>query len=527
MQHSRPSLSLYVSVAAAVLAAAVSIATPVVSPEQVVIVTEQAWEAFNWASFDQDKIVSYGDFQYAVFWAADRVLSVARRSLRDNTVQVVRLDAYRLAENLAEAQQRNGHRNTVIGLSPRDGRLHLAWDHHNNDLNYTRSRPGLVTEPPERMCVNDFEPRQPIREDAPQRVTYPRFFNDHDDGLYFFYRSGGSGSGNSALFAYDQDAGLWRMISDCLLSLEGTYPDWDNSTSRNAYLHDLLFDAAGRLHITWVYREQSRSWASNHDLHYAYSDDRGRTWKNNNGALIADTVAGERITIDSPGIVVYEIPVYSWLMNQGAMALDSRNQPHVATYHMEEPFVPEVLRHDPPAEARERLRYFHYWRDPSGAWRRSQPLPMLSSSSRPMLVVAPDDTLILYFASPQGFMAHVAHPVDNWAEWRTLQLTGPEITANDASKPDRRLLRDRGVLSFTVDPRAQTPGRGFAFVDFHIHALLSAITDPGIARNPVEHKTYMALVGVDSCLRPLIRTRPRTVQIGVYAYGSNFFLYSG
>ena len=459
-------------------------ATPVVKPASVVLVAEQAWDAFNWASFDQDKIVSYDDFQYTVFWGADRTLSVARRGLKDNAVQVIRLEAYRLAEGLAESQQRNGHRNTVIGLSPGDGRLHLAWDHHNNDLNYTRSRAGLVTEPPEQMGLEDFEPRQPILEGTPQRVTYPRFFNDHEERLYFFYRSGGSGSGNSVLFEYDHESSLWRMISDCLLSLEGAYPVWSNSTSRNAYLHDLLFDASGRLHLTWVYREESRSWATNHDLHYAYSDDQGRTWNNNQGLPIADTGKGERITIDSPGVVVYEIPVYSWLMNQGAMTLDSRNQPHVATYHMQEPFAPEVLQHDPPAEVRHRLHYFHYWRDPSGAWHRSQPLPMLSSSSRPMLVAAPDDSLILYFPSPRGFMAYVAHPRDSWTEWTLLQLTGPELTANDASKPDRRLLRERGTLSFTVDPKGLEPGRGFAIVDFNIPALLSAIETADAVRNP-------------------------------------------
>lgn len=456
--------------------AAVEAKPPVLGPDQVVVVEEQAWAPFNWASFDQDKIVSWKDHQYTVYWAADRVLTVARRCLRSNQVQTARLEDHVLAAGRPEDQQRNGHRNTVLGISPGDGRLHLAWDHHANDLNYTRSRHGLLTEPPERIRAADFEPRQAVAPDAPQRVTYPRFFNGPDETLYFFYRSGSSGRGNIALFQYDFSHGRWDMVSDCLFGQEGVYPAWDNSDSRNAYMHDLLFDATGRLHITWVYREAGRTWASNHDLHYAYSDDRGRSWKNNAGTPIADTRRGERIVLDSPGIVVSDIPVFSWLMNQCAMTLDSNNQPHVATYHMAEPFRPQDLQHNPPPDALHRLNYYHYWRDAQGAWHRSQPLPMPLPPRRPMIVAAPDDTMIVYFAANEGFQAHVARAADRWNRWKTLHLTGPEYTVNDATKPDRRLLRDRNILSFTVDPNGQKLGRGIAIVDFCLDRLQAAFT---------------------------------------------------
>jgi hypothetical protein len=447
----------------------------ILGPDRVVVVEQQAWSAFNWASFDQDKIVSWQGYQYTVYWAADRVLTVARRCLASDTVQRVRLDQYVLAAGFPAQQQNNGHRNTVLGISPGDGRLHLSWDHHNNDLNYTRSRAGWLTEPPELISAADFEPRQPVAPGAPQRVTYPRFFNGPDETLYFFYRSGGSGAGNIALFQYDASSGQWQIISQRLFGQEGTYPAWNHSTSRNAYMHDLLFDATGRLHITWVYREAGRTWASNHDLHYAFSDDRGRTWKNNAGVTIADTRQGQRIVLDSPGIVVCQIPVFSWLMNQCAMTLDSHNQPHVATYHMAEPFEPEDLQHNPPLDEQHRLNYYHYWRDADGVWHRSQPLPLPLPRRRPMIIAAPDDTMIIYFATHEGFQAHVARAADRWSQWKTVHLTGPELTVNDATKPDRRLLRDRNILSFTADPNGQQPGRGMAIVDFCVDRLVDAL----------------------------------------------------
>ena len=456
------------------LAVPASLYAEALSPDRVAVVDDSVWPHVTWAAFDQDKVVSFGDYQYSIYWNAHRVLTVVRRDLQSDETQTVTLDEYVLAEGMPLRQQRNGHRNTVLGISPHDGRLHMAWDHHVNDLNYTRTRSGFLTEPPAEMTADDFEPRQPIMDGAPQRVTYPRFLNDHEDNLYFVYRSGASGGGNTVFFEYDATAGNWSMITDRLFGLRGTYAPWNDSQSRNAYMHDLLFDGEGRLHITWVYREWAGSWASNHDLHYAYSDDQGRTWKNNAGELIADTRKGEEITIDSPGIVVRDIPVFSWLMNQGSMALDSNNNPHVATFHREEPYEPENLEHSPPAEVRRQLTYYHYWRDNDGEWHRGDPLPMLGGG-RPQIVSAPDDTLIIYFRTREGFFAYVARSGDNWKQWERVRLTGPEFTGNNTSisKPDRRRFHEEKILSFTADSNPEE-GRGYAFLDFSLERIIKA-----------------------------------------------------
>ena len=443
-----------------------------IAPDQAVPVEAEAWPHFNWMSFDQEKVVSYGGYQYSVFWDADRRLTLARRNLETDSVQTLHFPDYLLAEGLGERQKRNAHRNIVAGISPGDGRLHLSWDHHNDDLNYTRSNEGFLAEAPEEMSLDDFEEKQELLDGAPQGVTYPRFFNDPDDTLFFFYRSGGSGRGDIAIFEYEHNQGEWSMISDRLFGREGVYPEWDDSDSRNAYMHDLLFDDTGRLHITWVYRETYETWASNHDLHYAYSDDHGRSWKNNSGETIADTQKGEQITIVSPGIVVFEIPVFSWLMNQCGMTLDSRNRPHVATFHMEEPFEPEQVRHDPPEEDHDRLNYYHYWRDDDGKWHRSDPLPLPLPRRRPMIVAAPDDTILIYFATEKGFMAHAARAENEWQDWKSLRLTASYYRVNDVSKPDFRRLREDNILSFTADPKALEEGSGFAFLDFSIERLL-------------------------------------------------------
>jgi len=431
-------------------------------------IDEEVW-SWNWASWDQEKIATSGHFQYTVFWDAEGVFVLARRDLRDHTVQTLRLPECTLASN-------DPHRNTCLGISPADGRLHLSWDHHNNPLRYARSRPGFLTDPPQRITAGDIGPQQPIAGDgsATSRVTYPRFFNDRGGNLFLFYRQGGSGNGDNYLHRYDAAGGKWSLAGR-VFSSRGTYGPWNDSTSRNAYFHDLLFDADNRLHATWVYREAGATWASNHDLHYAYSDDGGRTWHNNAGQKIADAPAGDPIELADPGIVVREIPVFSWMMNAGCMALDSKNRPHVMTYKLPSPRKPEELRHDPPPEIAKDLRFVHYWRADDGTWQGGEPVepgPGNGNVRRGDMLFGPDDTLYFYYADRQhgGFRCLEARADDRWQTWRSYPLplsdvTGkdalPEVTGKDASKHDRYRWAEEGILSFT----AQFGRQGFGTVD--------------------------------------------------------------
>jgi hypothetical protein len=319
------------------------------------------------------------------------------------------------------------------------------------------------------MTADDIEPEQPITQQSSvvSRVTYPRFFNDAKGHLFLFYRQGGSGSGDNYLYRYDADTETWTAVGK-VFSSRGTYAPWNGSRSRNAYFHDLLFDANNRLHATWVYREISGTWASNHDLHYAYSDDGGRTWRNNAGLQIANLAEGDPIELDDQGIVVREVPVFSWIMNAGCMALDSKNRPHVLTYKLPAPRKPEKLRHNPPPEILERLRVVHYWRAEDGTWCGGQPIAAGAEHGRVArgeAVFDADDTLYFFYqpkGSKSGFCCLEAGAAEQWQRWRSYPLTGPEIAGRDASKHDRRRWAEDGVLSLT----AQLGRQGFAIVDF-------------------------------------------------------------
>jgi len=93
---------------------------------------------------------------------------------------------------------------------------------------------------------------------------------------------------------------------------------------------------------------------------------------------------------------------------------------------------------------------------------------------RPEIVVDKSDTLIIYWATPAGFHCYVAEAADSWKNTTLLRMTGPEFTAGDACKHDRRLLSDKGVLSFTADPAGGTEDDGYAILDFDLQSFRGA-----------------------------------------------------
>lgn len=416
---------------------------------------------WNWSAWDQDKVVTFGQFQYTVFWDEDMVLVIGRRDLDSGVSEKLRLEDYKLKNN-------DRHRNTCLGVS-KDGRLHLSWDHHNDPLRYTKTRAGFLNDPPERIQTSDFETAVGMLDDRSMetRVTYPRFLNDRNGELFFFYRIGASGNGDNYLHRYDANSGTWSRIG-MVFSRRGTYDPWESSTSRNAYFHDILFDKNNRLHATWTYREVGRTWASNHNLHYAYSDDHGVTWKNSHGELVANLEKNDPIELSDPGLMVVEIPVYSWLMNAGPMNLDSKNRPHVITFKCPEVQAKSAVQHSPTQAVRDSQVYVHYWRDDDGTFRGGQPIdPGPLGAKRGDFVFDREDNIFFFYTTDEGLRYFTARADDQWSNFSgPHKLTDDSFTAplRDATKHDRLRWQKEGILSITATPKSG----GFSILDFKL-----------------------------------------------------------
>ncbi len=211
----------------------------------------------------------------------------------------------------------DAHNVISIGLDGQ-GYLHVAWGMHGAPLAYARSdRPGSLT-------LGDIKPMvrtAALTQQAEARessVTYPQFLPTADGDLFFLYRHGRSGNGDVVLNRLDSRSQTWSRVADNLLGGEG---------QRSAYWQAVT-DDAGRLHLSWTYRETSDV-MTNWDVMYAVStDDTATKWARSDGsrydALPITVQDAERVS---------EVPQQSNLINQTHMTLDDDGNPFIATYH--------------------------------------------------------------------------------------------------------------------------------------------------------------------------------------------------
>ena len=203
-----------------------------------------------------------------------------------------------------------------------DGFLHVAWDHHNNPLNYARgTAPGSLELGPHEAMTGALE----------NRVTYPAFLPLPGGDLLFFHRDGTSGRGNLVLNRYDVRARLWTQVHANLINGEG---------ARSAY-PAYTVDATGALHLAWVWRA-TPDVATNQDIAYARSADGGVTWTGADGRRLAVP-----FTAANADYALRVGPNRS-LMNPPSLAADSLGRPLIANYWTPEGSdVPQfhVLRH--------------------------------------------------------------------------------------------------------------------------------------------------------------------------------------
>ncbi|MHC4626954.1 MAG: BNR repeat-containing protein, partial [Planctomycetota bacterium] len=278
-------------------------------------------QCINGLSFQQDAIVTHGEHQYVVYYDGKRRVCLARRELPRGRWRIMRFADYDFKSN-------DAHNTISMGICPKDGTIHLAFDHHGHSLHYRVSRKDGAHNPTDAAwdtslfgpVISQLEAGKPIK------ITYPRFWQTPDGGLQFCYRRGGSGNGDRMLVDYDAESGLWvntRQID----SGRGLFQDsMGDSRSRCSYPNGYNYGPDGKLHATWVWRESSQG--SNHDLMYAYSRDRGRTWLNNKGEPL-----GGPPGLNSPGITVVPIDRLHGLMNTHGHAVDSKGRVHVVMWH--------------------------------------------------------------------------------------------------------------------------------------------------------------------------------------------------
>jgi hypothetical protein len=417
-------------------------------------------QAINGLAFQQDAVVTHGGYQYVGYYSGKRQVCIARRKLPAGNWETMRFKDYDFKSN-------DAHNTISIGVCPKDGTIHISFDHHNSGLHYRVSRKGIATRP-EAVTWGTalFGPvTGELEEGKAIEITYPRFLQTPDGGLQFCYRRGGSGDGDRMLADYDPKTGKWintRQID----SRNGVFTDAKGkSRSRCSYPNGYDYGPYGKLHATWVWRESSQG--ANHDLMYAYSEDRGRTWLNNAGQKLEGPPA-----VNSPGITVVNIPQTLGLMNTHGQAVDSEGRIHVVMWHCSVESLaaansrPGEHRWGPP-EAR---RYHHYWRDKDGKWERRE-LPGVAGN-RPKLFVDKNDNVYLVFRNNDLFVQSgdlviaTATAASRWTDWKVIHTEKGPFVNEMLADPYRWKMN--GILSVMVQgaPEKANEATSLRILDF-------------------------------------------------------------
>jgi hypothetical protein len=416
------------------LATPASAAAPTVALSRSTVLTTQGRTALtytgymNGESFQQDGIVTYGNRQYSAFWDQSGYVNLSRRQLPSGAWSNLRLTDYQTTST-------DSHNTISIGIAPADGTIHLGFDTHSSQFRYRKSVAGLATA--SSWSTSSFGAVQTRLTNATSMdvVTYPQFFAHPDGTLQLAIRTGYSGTGDEVLYEYRN--GAWSHIGEFI---DGT------TAGNNAYLFGIEYDdydtANPLLHVTWTVRETSNA-STNHDLYYAYSKDKGRTWRNNAGNVIA-TSGSSPLRSDAADLRVWGIAQNRGLINQESQVVDAGGIVHVLASHLPS----NAAGNSDFTAARESAVLVHYWRDKaSKVWHQTY-TPFLERSARGDIAVDSRDNLYVVSGDSSTRKLHIqtASKASSWSDW-ALRWTSSAIYYSDPLI-DHPRLKTQNVLSF-------------------------------------------------------------------------------
>jgi hypothetical protein len=271
------------------------------------VYVDEVWSGAS-AAFS---FVTRGDRQYVAYYAADRRLTVAVRSL--GTPSLGRDLKSRPNEGqwtyhkLDETAGWDSHNYIAMALDSQ-GHIHLSGNMHGIPLRYYRT-----TKPED---ITSLARVESMTGDNEQRVTYPKFFTGPKGEFLFSYRDGGSGNGSEIVNAYDVATRKWKRYIPTVL--------FDGQGEMNAYFTGPVRDRNGAFHYAWVWRD-TPDCATNHDVSYARSSNLLDFARSDGSPVRLPMTLGNAEVIDP-------VPVKSGLLNNVTLSCDSHDKPMI-TYH--------------------------------------------------------------------------------------------------------------------------------------------------------------------------------------------------
>ena len=268
------------------------------NPRAVPVARGWAKNSVNATIFRVNSVTTHEDTQYVAFYSEDACVMLAKRKLGRTNWQI--------SKTQYKGDTKDAHNGISIAVDG-NGILHMSWDHHCDPLRYCRGTAAGSLELTDEI---------PMTGQNEKKVTYPEFYNLPNGDLLFLYRDGSSGRGNTMLNRYDLKTGNWSAVQHPLIDGQG---------ERNAYTNQIAVDKYGTWHISWCWRETGDV-ATNHDICYAKSTDKGKTWRKSTGEEYRLPISAQNAEY------ACRIPQKSELINQTSMTADSKGRPLISTY---------------------------------------------------------------------------------------------------------------------------------------------------------------------------------------------------
>jgi hypothetical protein len=218
-----------------------------------------------------------------------------------------------------------------------------------------------------------------------------------------------------------------------------------------AYINGMTYDKFGKLHVTWCWRDDFGG-GSNHDFYYAYSEDHGRTWKNDKGNAGATTDNMEPVYDNKTGgclgqtkkaFMVEEIAYNRGYINQETQDVDSKGRIFAVNSHIPDGQGPDSNW----ANSRTKSRLYLRFLKEDGTWVKRMITcdgNSINSTRRVHLAIDSYDNA---YVIANGAGVFVGSPDDDYTNWKKISEDGKD---GYYSEPliDRPLLKNNGILSF-------------------------------------------------------------------------------
>lgn len=470
---------------------------------------DNGWDHYiNSTSFKIQSLTTVDKYQFIAYYDqgtsnANRNVTIARRDIT-NPTNVWSITHTAFTSN----DSTDAHDVISIGVDG-DGFLHMSWGMHNNNLLYTKSTTSVLNDNPMvfvGQATGNSAAINTMTGSNETSVTYPNFYTiPGTKDLLFNYRTGSSGDGIYRISKYNAATKTWSFVNQ----------DWIARTdsrglSYNAYPHNMIYDSHGGLHASWTFRYNGDSpageagYQTNHNIYYGYSPDNGATWYRDP----AGTIPYGGVIDDVTSQIAIPIPEGSSLINTGTMAVDSHDNPVIATY-----WAPHA--HDAVPDNRRQYMFAFY---DGSTWKQSQitnrrvddpnvktaegALPD-SWMGRPQLMVDDYNRAFVVYNDNEG-MTNVTVAVSQAAsrdDWETYELTSVPTTIGtdtiELTYDRARWLQDR-TMSLFYQPQIGGNSSPVSVLEWNTQQALgrvlkwtgqSSSTWNGTAVNFVDHST--------------------------------------